>query len=393
MTDVERIDARLRFDVASGVADAVAALDLLVDAPGGPLGVDLRQEVATLLVDDVAVVGGDFPPEVGAGRHRLEVTYTLDTPDAEDARPVDWRGDGVRLDFWMSDLAGGRYLEQWVPAPLCGDRFELALDVEVAAGRPHAVVTNAVAQEAAGPNRWQLRWGPGTTSLSPMVAVAPADEVVWWDGVAAGGLGVRVARYVEVDADEAACGADVAAWLAYLSARYGPWAHPTSTFTALVWDSGRGMEYDGATTSSVRALEHEVFHSWFGRGVKPATPSDGWIDEAFTSWATASSRNSLPRFAVLSVDEALSAVDSPVALYPQDPSNRRTPRESYSQGAVVFAGVAGALGGAERLREAMGAWYRAHAGGLVTTAGLRAALEGWAGVDLGMLWEPLVHGR
>ena len=71
-------------------------------------------------------------------------------------------------------------------------------------------------------------------------------------------------------------------WLAYTAARYGPWVHG-DTFWAFVWGPGRGMEYDGATTASVPALEHEVFHSWFGRGVKPARAADGWIDEAWTT--------------------------------------------------------------------------------------------------------------
>ena len=35
------------------------------------------------------------------------------------------------------------------------------------------------------------------------------------------------------------------------------------------------MEYDGATTAAVGAVEHEVLHSWFGRGIKPARASDG----------------------------------------------------------------------------------------------------------------------
>ena len=201
-------------------------------------------------------------------------------------------------------------------------------------------------------------------------------------------LALVTARGADVDADLAACEADIRSWLTYLSARYGPWIHG-DTYWAIVWEPGRGMEYDGATTASVAALEHEVFHSWFGRGVKPARAADGWIDEAFTSWATASRRAEQPRFAAaeLTLDEP------PVELYPQHPWARHTPVAAYSDGSRLFAGLAHLFGGPERLRSAMADWYRANAGGLATTNGLAAHLSTWSGLDVGPLWARYVHGR
>jgi aminopeptidase N len=149
------------------------------------------------------------------------------------------------------------------------------------------------------------------------------------------------------------------------------------------------MEYDAATTASVPALEHEVFHSWFGRGVKPARASDGWIDEAFTSWSTSSRRSEIPRFAV----EEMPLDDEPVTLYPTHPWSRHTAAESYGQGARLFAGLAHIFGGADRLRAAMADWYRANAGGLITTDGLFAHLKLWSGADIGPWWARYVHGR
>ena len=161
------------------------------------------------------------------------------------------------------------------------------------------------------------------------------------------------------------------------------------TFWAVVWGPGRGMEYDGATTAAVGALEHEVFHSWFGRGIKPARAADGWIDEAFTSWSTASRRVEQPRFdaSELGLDEP------PVTLYPPHPWARHTPIEAYQQGSRLFSGLAALIGGPHRLRAAMADWYRANAGGLVTTDGLGAHLKTWSGVDIGPWWARYVHGR
>jgi aminopeptidase N len=149
------------------------------------------------------------------------------------------------------------------------------------------------------------------------------------------------------------------------------------------------MEYDGATTATVPALEHEVFHSWFGRGVKPARAADGWIDEAWTSWATTSRRVEQPRFH----SEELPLDAPPVELYPQHPWARHTPLAAYTDGARLFAGLAFLFGGPERLRTAMAEWYRANAGRSATTDGLAAHLTAWSGVDIGPWWARFVHGR
>jgi hypothetical protein len=292
----------------------------------------------------------------------------------------------------MSDLHPGRYLEMWLPANLCHDRFSLTIDVVVTGVEvDHAVLSNGAGRPL-GDGRTRVSYPPHFTSLSPMLVVAPAPDVeirrrvVRLDGLATP-LELVTARHAEADADAAACEEDVAAWLQHHAARYGPWAHGPS-FVAVIWGASRGMEYDGATTASTAALEHEVFHSWFGRGVKPARSSDGWIDEAWTSWATSSRRVEGPRFS----DEELSLEEPPVVLFPPHPWSRYTPTESYREGARLFAGLAHLLGGGYRLRSAMAAWYRDNAGGPVTTDGLERHLSGWAGVDLEPWFRRYVRG-
>lgn len=45
-----------------------------------------------------------------------------------------------------------------------------------------------------------------------------------------------------------------------------------------------GMEYAGATETSLRSLGHEIFHCYFGRGVMPANGNAGALDEGLASW-------------------------------------------------------------------------------------------------------------
>jgi hypothetical protein len=408
--DVTRVKATLTFDVVACEARAEATVEFTVGAVDGCPALDLRQPIHRIRLDGSRLPGDAFSHhDLGGGAgadmrvldralaagssHRLDLDYGLETPQAEGAQPVDWSENGFRFDLWMSDLKPGRYLESWIPANLCHDAFALSVELRVVgAGPDHVVITNG-AETAVGPGRWRIEYPATFTSLSPMLVVAPAAEVE----VVAGAVGlagrrrhleVRTATHREVDADLAACQADIIGWLAANAARYGPWVHG-DRFTAVVWAPGRGMEYDGATTASVGALEHEVFHSWFGRGVKPARASDGWIDEAWTSWATSTRRSEEGRFAEVS----LGLDEPPVLLYPPHPWSRFTPVESYREGARLFAGLAHLLGGAGRLRSAMAAWYRANAGGLVTTDGLQRHLSGWSGVDVGPWFARYVHGQ
>jgi hypothetical protein len=409
---VERVTAQLRFDVAAREAEGAATVDFSGGAVDGYPALDLRQEVTSVRLDgeqlkpdDLAgrdLGGGEgaqmrvLDVKIAAGtRHRLEIGYTVDTPDATDAEPIGWTDRGLRFDFWMSDLHPGRYLEMWIPAPLIHDRFALNLEVELLnTDRSHTLLANTagVSSEPGG-KHWDLCYPAHFTALSPMLAVAPSDTIETRRSAASlpgreRSLGLVCARHTDVDVDLAACEADIKGWLAYMTARYGLWVHG-DTFWALLWAPTRGMEYDGATTAGVAALEHEVFHSWFGRGVKPARAADGWIDEAWTTWSTSSSRSRIHRFdcTELSLDEP------PATLYRAHPWARGTPREAYTEGSRLFSGLAALLGGADRLRAAMADWYRANAGGLVTTDGLAAHLKAWSSVDIGPWWARYVHGR
>lgn len=408
--DIVRLAATVQFDVASQTATVSATVELKVDGPTGYPVFDLRQEIGTASMD-----GRPLPPDalahtdMGAGHdarmraidvrceggsaHVLTLRYKLGTPDATGALPIAWSpsGDGVAWDLFMSDLEPGRYLEMWLPANLCHDQLSIELEVEVTGtARPHVLLANGTAVEHTPGTAWALRYPANFTSLSPLLVLAPSDQVqMKHTTVRAGGkeLRVRVASLEGTKADLAAIGADTAAWLSYFAERYGPWAHGDD-FTAVVWDLQRGMEYDGATTTCETAIEHEVFHSWFGRGVKPACAADGWVDEAMASWATAARRAPSGRFAA----EELGLDEPPSLLYPAHPWDRHTPREAYAAGSRLMSGLAYMAGGAAQLRSALASWHKAKAGGPASTLELAAHLGAWCGRDLSPWWDRYVYG-
>jgi hypothetical protein len=403
--DIQAVDALLTFDLAGSVAHARAAVTFSMPAAGSP-ALDLRQPIDSLALDGAALDPDDFPHvDLGGGEgaemrvldgtvdpgaaHELQLAYRLGLPDAEKAKAPELASDHVEFDFWLSDLHPGRYLEQWVPAGLCGDRFRLTLHVEVAgSATPHELVSNG-AVTATRPGRWTVEFPATWTCLSPMVVIAPRDDLeIRTTGLEEPEVMLVTIRSRSADVRLADVEASVRRWLADNRRAYGPYCHG-SRFTTFIWSSSRGMEYDGATTSSADALEHEVFHSWFGRGIKPARASDGWIDEAWTSWCTSSRRYQGSRFAV----EALGLDEEPQVLYPPHPWSRYTPAAAYDEGARLFAGLAHQLGGAGQLRAAMAGWYQQNAGGFVTTAGLAGHLSRAAEKDLAPWFDRYVHGR
>ena len=151
---------------------------------------------------------------------------------------------------------------------------------------------------------------------------------------------------------------NIALWMARNESAIGPYHHP-DRFVAFPHHGG--MEYDGGCTASPDALEHEVFHSWWARGLKPASQNDGWIDEAWTVYHDDGGH----------IETPFSFQEPPVRLCSRSPWNRATPIESYRLGSRFFAGVAARLG-VDRLQQIMREFYRLHAPGLITTAQLEA---------------------
>ena len=160
--------------------------------------------------------------------------------------------------------------------------------------------------------------------------------------------------------DLAARIADIGGWLTANETSTGPYLHG-SRFVAFLHVGG--MEYDGGTTTSVSPLRHETFHSWWGRGLKPASQADGWWDEAWDVYNDDGASGASP----------LDFTDPPVELSSRNPWVRRTPSESYSSGEAFFEGAA-ALVGVAGLTSQMAAFYESVHARPATTAALEEFL-------------------
>jgi hypothetical protein len=390
--DVTGVHARIEFDCAKRVARAESTMRFT--SQDVPAVFDIRQQVEAALLDGEPLDTEKLRPDAEGvrvinvplepGDHELALTYPVGTPACADAMPLGWtlQRPGIMFDFWMSDLHPGRYLEMWVPAPMCGDRFALTLELVVEGAGAHRAFSNGEVKETA--SGMTITYPETFTSLSPMLVLVPEGRYDLMSSVE-DGISIETFKLSGPEIDLASCHVTVAECIAANRLRFGEYCHG-NRFLSYVWGSTRGMEYDGATTASVGALEHEVFHSWFGRGVKPATASDGWIDEAITTWYTSGPPR--PRQWAQPFDWS----EPPVLLYPPNPFARYTPREAYGQGARLFAGVADLIG-VDGLIDAMASLYRERAGAFIATDELQAHLSKAAGTDLEPVFERWVHGH
>jgi hypothetical protein len=407
--DIQHVDARIVFDLAARQAHAEATMKFIMGAENGTPIFDLRQEIQEVALDDRSIAPTqvrhhDFGGGAGAelrilearlparSEHTLRLRYPLDIPQSPLASPsIAWDSSGSRIywDFWFSDLWPGRYLEMWLPANLIYDRFGVILEVEVTGSMiAHRLVTNGQVAML-GTNHWRVEFPEHFTALSPMLLLAAQDRLnVRESRVALPGmpedLQLEVVGPVGGNTDLELVEQQIQQYLVKNVSQIGPYGHG-NRFTAYIWENQeRSMEYNGAVTSNVAALEHEVFHSWYARGLKPASQNDGWIDEAWDNYNTR--RHALQ-------ERPFDMSEAPVTLCSANLFNRVTPQKAYSNGERFFAGLAASFG-RENLQAAMSAFYRENQGQRVTTQQLEAFLIDRSGqAKLADYFKRFVYGR
>lgn len=211
------------------------------------------------------------------GEHVMSLEYELPSnrvtfyPDA---------GLGFLTD--MTDLYQARFFEYWGPASFEQDAFRMVMELEIQNSNiEHQIFSNGqVVQKS--PSSWTIDFPDYFTSSSFYVHLTDRKLFVK-KGVIAGSQNFfPVTVYSSSDLLAQSAFDSLPRIFAELERDYGPYVH--DRFIAYINPGGGGMEYSGATITGLNALEHEMFHSWFARGVLPAEGRSGWIDEAMASW-------------------------------------------------------------------------------------------------------------
>jgi hypothetical protein len=378
--DIQTVDAKLVFD-AAGASTGDATMTYTVGPTTGNPIFDLRQSITSAWLD-----GAPFPPAqlahhtFGSGSftdlrvleavqsagsvHTLRVQYPLALPDAQLGGSylpaLDWSaGPRLRFVFGLSDLNRARYAEAWLPSNLVFDQFGLTLEVQILNTLvAHSVITNGTVT-LIGTNHWRIEFPTRFTGLSPLLEIRASDTLELQTDTTVlpvSGTTVTLEAWKPAGSGVALTGQlnTLKTLLADNENAYGPYLHG-NRYTAFFNGSG-GMEYEGGTTTSTAALLHETFHSWFARGLKPASQADGWWDEGFTVFHDDGADDAQP----------FDFAAAPVLLCSRDPWQRNTPGNAYSDGSRFWRGMAAMLGVAQ-FNALMKDLYAAHKGNPVST--------------------------
>lgn len=383
--DIQHLEASFEFDAAASMCIVDATIDFIMGPTDGNPIFDLRQTI-----DDAWLDGSTIAPalldhhDFGGGAdarmrivetalpagtaHTLRLVYTLALPDADNSSSgpptYDWNGDRLNLKFWYTDLRPGRYLDAWLPGNLIFDQFSTHLDIRILnSAVDHILISNGTQTDVAA-NHWDVSFPDWFTVCSSFLRIHPSDEVESQTGTVflsgSGNVDVHTYKLQGDPTDLAVQQVNIMNMLQSNVAGIGPFAHD-NRFTVF-FDSPSGMEYNGATKTTVSLLEHEIYHSWWGRGVQPASQNDGWWDEGWTTFVTTGA-GSVP----------FDFSDPSLELYSQNQWVRTTSSLSYTGGKDIFAGLS-ALMGRPALDSAMSAFYTERTRKLATTLELEGAM-------------------
>jgi hypothetical protein len=293
--------------------------------------------------------------------HRLEASYPLALADA-----------GGRFFANVNDLEG-RGNEMLFPT--LNTPHELAHHVlvfRVHATDPYLAVGSGLwsARASGDVQEWTLDTEREVASYTVMFHLAPARSHAVSER-RLHGVDVRVlAPTGGVTAEEAFAILDP--WLAELQRVLGPFPMPQGLSVVLT-QAGGGMEYYGATTTSLRALRHEVFHMYYGCSTVARTYRDSWWDEAINMWYELSAD---PAYVPISEGFRSDIVSgrSAVAV--------GFDRRAYDEGSRIVQAVAAETGGRDEMVRFLSDLHARRSFDPFTTWDLADEVQAWSGADV-----------
>jgi hypothetical protein len=279
----------LNFDVALQRATATAVVQFEMTTSARPY-FQMSPAISSITLDGATVATSVINDPDGAaetyialasmvspGSHQMEITYNL-SPGT-----FSFPDGGAAILTNMTDLPDARYFETWAPSSFEDDAFALTVSLDIQNSTTmHSLFTNGKVSHQDGSYHWSIQFPDYFTTSSFYFHLTNKILLTAQFSVQGTEKTIPITLYSSNSALIDQAKNLLPGWFREYERDFGPYPH--ENFTAYLQASGGGMEYSGATISSIGALDHELFHSWFARGVMPAEGRAGWIDEALASW-------------------------------------------------------------------------------------------------------------
>lgn len=305
----------------------------------------------------------------------LDIEYDL-------KKNVVFKEGGVGAGFFMSDLNDRGYFEQYGPANFEFDHIEFIFDVDVVGSmKPHEIFTNGMVTKDDKRDHWRIVFPNYFTSSSIFFHLAPVGTfAVERDTFESINKKQIPMTFFSQKHDLAKQGIEEAKkHLAEFEALFGEFGH--NQVVAYITLGGGGMEYSGATTTSLWALRHELNHSWFARCIMPASGNAGWIDEAIASW----SDDGFPRATKLPNRRAVNMAGMP-------PFTRSTNMLAYTLGRDFIAELDLLFKDIGGMKKFLNLYYATYKHQVVSTTMMQKLAEQFYGKSLSSLFDRYVFG-
>jgi aminopeptidase N len=329
-----RGEAEVTFKMRPGQSRPLIHFDLPALHAGDPLDVKLNGEslqpgnaadMVILSSPESTQKAIEFQRDLEANVvHRLEIKYVKELPQ-----------DYPIFATQVTDLYGWGNEELF---PTINTPHELArhiLTIRVHSSTAYRCIgSGRVTESSKGSvQQWVLDSEREIASYTFLFVVIPAADTVY-EEKEINGVTVRIVAY-RGGASLAQGFNQMESWLPELHQNLGPFPMPRGLSIFLV-SGGGGMEYYGGTITSLWALNHEVFHMYYGCSTVMKTYRDSWLDEAINEWYE------------YSVDPTFQPIDE---NYRSNMVSGRSPiavafdRRAYYEGAQMMQYVAQKIGG------------------------------------------------
>lgn len=313
--------------------------------------------------------------QLNPGRH----TLTMESSFHRNTR-YETRMRTVSSGFWIKDIAERKFWEQYVPSNLEYDQYKITMKVKIEnSNKTHRLFANGHIWEE-GFNQWKIEYPEYYTVSSPYFHLFPkgAKRFIQFKYRSISGRDIPITVYNYWPYSISKLKQKTIEYMDELEADYGPWGHPQF----IAYQSGfGGMEYSGATITSLGALDHEMLHSYFAKGVMPYNGNTGWIDEGIARWRD----DGYPRRPSLK--------DEVVNLAGHSPYRRNTDPDSYEKGAEFLSHLDYLMQDIGGLKAFLRGYFQAYNHTLVSTEHFKNNLEFFTGLELDALFDQHIYGR
>jgi hypothetical protein len=376
------------YDVIRKKTNVKSRITFFSDKEGSPI-FDLIPDPEDVMLDGKAVVVSEVLAPNGS---KLRVINELIKPGIHILEMKNLLKRNVRYNllkrtvssaFWLRDLKYRMFLEQYFPSNFEFDQYQMTFNVTFSGIKKakQEFFTNGEVKKVS-PNSYQIIFPDYFTVSCPYFHTTPKGQKkrIDFNYSSIDGRSLPITVYTSWWSNPLKFKQEAIKILKELENDYGPWGHKGLVAYETFPGTG-GMEHSGATQTSLGALDHEMLHSYFARGVMPANGNAGWIDEAIASWRDFGyQRKPLPEFTGSNLGKG--------SAY-----QRNTDSRAYSIGREFMAYLDFRLQDIGGLKAFLRGYFQTYKHTVITQEHFKNNLEFFSGLDLTLAFDTYIWGE